>query len=403
MATVHGAIAVQFGSDGSLGWQTKPEWRGSTFQWLNAAAVDRLDRVIAVGIAEIKRGPGHFATEVSEISVFRLTTNGQLDATFSNDGGVITPFDRSLVSPDHGAANAVAIDSNDRVVVAGTSDGKIAIVRYNPDGTLDRTFSADGKLRTDFKSATREFAFGVAIDVDGRIYVAGLAERDGGVFMLARYTPNGKLDASFNDNGKVVTNFRSSAREGAQAIALTAGGQPVLAGFAFPESGGRMAVARYNLDGSLDQSFSLDGKRLPDFVSTTQENANGVAIDHRGRIVLAGTADKRIALARLNPDGSYDRSFGGGDGKVLRHIAPHLPEIVTAMAIDNRRRIVVAGTFANGRLMVARFKTDGSPDSTFGQNGSSVFNPGVHTIVTGLAVRGDDSVALVGHTVDTIT
>ena len=69
------------------------------------------------------------------------------------------------------------------------------------------------------------------------------------------------------------------------------------------------------------------------------------------------------------------------------------------MALDNRRRIVVAGTFANKRLMVARFKTDGSPDSTFGQKSSSVFNPGVHTLDTGLAVRSDDNVVLVGHTI----
>ena len=79
-----------------------------------------------------------------------------------------------------------------------------ALTRYNPNGSLDTSFSGDGKLTTDFGGA--EHAFAIALQADGKIIVAGRSTA-GDDFALARYNPNGSLDTGFSGDGKLTTNF----------------------------------------------------------------------------------------------------------------------------------------------------------------------------------------------------
>ncbi|HVD95041.1 MAG TPA: delta-60 repeat domain-containing protein, partial [Candidatus Limnocylindria bacterium] len=137
--------------------------------------------------------------------------DGDLDPTFGTDGKVLTDFDHST-----DIANAVAIQADGKLVVVGTtyqdndfSTEDFAVARYNPDGTLDKTFGAGGKVQTDFPGLAA-VASSVVIQPDGKIVVAGGAFplfTFLGNFKVVRYNSNGSLDTSFGDGGIVTTTF----------------------------------------------------------------------------------------------------------------------------------------------------------------------------------------------------
>ena len=130
----------------------------------------------------------------------------------------------------------MAVQADGRIVVVGTAGRtKFALARYNSDGTLDRTFGVNGKVRTDFTSGF-DSATGVAIQTDGKIVAVGQAgsyyanQRDT-KFALARYNSDGTRDASFGGDGKAMTKF-SLGFESATGVAIQADGKIVAVGTA---------------------------------------------------------------------------------------------------------------------------------------------------------------------------
>ncbi len=131
----------------------------------------------------------------------------------------------------------MAIQADGKIVVAGTSDsddGNFALARYNDDGTLDPSFSVDGWQTTDF--GDRDYGHSMALGADGRIVVAGESAVD---FALARYNPDGTLDSSFSGDGKATTDVGGLDR--AFDVALQPDGKIVAAG----THNGTFALARY--------------------------------------------------------------------------------------------------------------------------------------------------------------
>src|SRR6185503_14446952 len=164
----------------------------------------------------------------------------------------------------------VALEENGKVVAAGVgvSPGvgtAFGLVRYNTDGTLDTSFSGDGKQTTSFAGVATG-ANGVAVQGDGKIVAPGELFSSPGGFALARYNPNGALDTSFSGDGKQTTNFAGVA-DGANGVALQASGKIVAAGATTDGDGNPadFALARYDPNGSLDTSFSGDGTQTTDF------------------------------------------------------------------------------------------------------------------------------------------
>lgn len=145
---------------------------------------------------------------------------GDLDPSFSADGRETTDL-----GPGPGQAQAVARQADGKIVTAGTSADDFALARYNPDGSLDTTFSDDGKLTTDFGS--RDEANAVAVQNDGKIVAAGNADESND-FALARYNADGSLDTTFSGDGKVTTDFGSSGA--ARAVSVQGDGKIVAAG-----------------------------------------------------------------------------------------------------------------------------------------------------------------------------
>jgi uncharacterized delta-60 repeat protein len=215
-------------------------------------------------------------------------------------------------------------------------------------------------------------------------------------YLSAIYS-DGSLDTSFNGTGMVTTDF-SPASDNANSIALQPDGKIVVAGDS--NSSGNFALARYNADGSLDASFGGTGKVTTDF-GWTYSWARSVALQADGKIVAAGAtgdgSNYQFALARYNADGSLDTSFDG-DGKVTTNFGNRGFANSVAMGPDGK--IVAAGTSGpwwRSSVAVARYNADGSLDTTFNGTGqeTTVFSTGQGD-GRSVAVQADGKIVIAG-------
>ncbi len=210
-------------------------------------------------------------------------------------------------------AYGLAIGSGDSIYVSGftfstaSNSYDFALAKYNSNGFLDTSFSGDGKVATNFGGSSRDEAYGIALQSDGRIVVAGRTRTDDTAqwnFALARYQTSGALHTPFDGDGLVTTDF--GFNDEAFGVAVQSDGQIVAAGITDAISGvnnGDFALARYNSsDGSLDSTFNGDGRVTTSF-GTGDDKAFDVAMQSDGKIVAAGygtiTASNRdFAVAR---------------------------------------------------------------------------------------------------------
>jgi len=280
-------------------------------------------------------------------------SDGELDPSFG-DGGIVT----TSIGSDSGA-NAMAITRAGRILVAGWAsngtDRDFALARYKPDGRLDRSFGSGGVVTTAIGSFD-DVATAVAIGPRGRIVVAGWAAKDlySPELALARYKRNGRLDRSFGSGGTVMEPIDSGGCDGyeihcpaeAQGVAIDSHGRIVVAGWVVTDLAfipdHDFAVMRYKPDGTLDDSFGSNGAVITSFGGGGA--AYAVTIDGEGRIVAAGFRsdyhDADFATIRYNSDGTLDDAFGG-DGVVTDHV--DVLNVALALAIDSEGRLVVAG------------------------------------------------------------
>jgi uncharacterized delta-60 repeat protein len=339
---------------------------------IHSIAIDAKGRIVAGG------GQGR-RSGYSKFELARYTRNtGRVDRSFAGTGYVKTEF-----GDFPSGIRSVAIDSRGRIVAAGARCGEfpdcdIALACYMPDGRLDRSFSDDGKVTTGFEQGA--FANSLAIDSRGRIVVAGVAEADHPHFMLARYRPNGTLDPAFGSAGEAATDFPDGP-DWAEGVTIDSRGRIVAAGVSsLPGGGTAFALARYRPNGHLDPSFGDAGQvktAFPVGLYDGEGISYSVAIDAQGRIVAAGgttEAGGDFALARYRPTGNLDPSFGTG-GRALTPFR-NRGSIAHSIAIDSRGRLVAVGnTYDPGadrsEFALARYRSDGGLDRSFSGNGKA--------------------------------
>ncbi|MDZ8140820.1 MAG: DUF4347 domain-containing protein, partial [Nostoc sp. DedQUE04] len=321
-----------------------------------------------------------------DFALVRYNTDGSLDTSFNSNGKVTT--DLGLLSIDIGYS--LAIQADGKIIVAGTNGTDFALARYNSNGSLDTSFSSDGKVTTGF-GLTIDIAHSTTVQADGKIIVAGT---DGTDFALARYNSNGSLDTSFSSDGKVTTDFGLLAIDIVYSTAVQADGKIIVAGV----SNGDFALARYNSNGSLDTSFSSDGKVTTDFGLLAIDIVYSTVVQADGKILVAGESNGDFALARYNSDGSLDTSFSS-DGKVTTDFGLLPNEIAYSLAVQADGKILVAGV-SNNDFALVRYNSDGSIDTTFDNDGkvSTDLGLGLLTldIAYGLVQQPDGKIIVAG-------
>ena len=350
-------------------------------------------------------------------AVARYLPDGTLDETFGIGGVATKGFG---TSGSWTTASAVAVQPDNRIVVVGQSPksrsaGQPTVVRFNVDGSLDSDFGTGGTvvLTTPGKSPSGSF-YTVAVQSDGGIVAAGAAAYTPGY--IVRLHPNGTVDSSFGayaGPSAIFLRLRLQ-RIGSEDRAVLVG-----------SSGGTATVWRFTGSGVADTSLGGTGMVVVPFPDGGylhhNDYLNDVAFDSTGRIVATGYAyydqglpvptTPQLALARLNPGGDLDTTFGtSGTGMV---VAPsgQAYGIGEAAVIQPDGRIVVAGFShdydANGAPVnrtagVWRFTPDGTPDWTFGYAGNGwapdPVAEGARVVYwLGVALQPDGKIVCGGH------
>ncbi len=342
----------------------------------HAVAIQGDGKIVAVGYS--------YNGTKDDFALVRYNTDGSLDTTFGTSGTVTT-----AIGSGDDRAYAVAIQSDGKIVAVGYSyngtKDDFALVRYNTDGSLDTTFGTYGIVTTAIGSGD-DRAYAVAIQGDGKIVAAGVKSDYPGfstptLFALVRYNTNGSLDTTFGGTGMVTTSVGSFGGDAASAVAIHSDGKIVVAGHSRGEWGSVFALARFNVDGSLDSTFGGTGIVTTSFAPWGIDYdafAYAVAIQGDGKIVTAGYRygfnyifRNTIALVRYNSDGSLDTAFGtygtvstaigNGDNKAY------------AVVIQGDGKITAAGYSYNGTnddFALVRYNANGSLDTTFGTYGT---------------------------------
>jgi uncharacterized delta-60 repeat protein len=323
----------------------------------------------------------------------RYNTDGSLDRSFGSSG--IANF----------SGDSAALQSDGKILLAGGGGSSgFSLMRLSSNGSLDTSFGNQGEVRTSFPSTT--VASQIVVQPDGKIVLAGGAGVQGRKYVaaldLARYNADGSLDTSFGSQGRVVTSFSNSLPGevlSAQSLLLQANGELIVVADVDIGGSSEGIMARYNTNGSLDTSFGNQG-----IVTGPWGGYVGGAVlypntgtPNDGKIAIVGynASLSSPVLARFNTNGSVDTTFGSG-GSVPLAMTPF------GVAFDSSGRFVVGGL---NEAALERLNPDGTPDTTFGSGGVVTTGlPGTHG--DGLAIypsTGTDTadygkIAVVGAT-----
>jgi uncharacterized delta-60 repeat protein len=339
--TPAGTLDTTFDSDGKVTTDF-----GVNIDYAYAIEVYPDGKILVAGEAKtLTQVNGNDATTVN-FAVARYSSAGFLDTTFGTAGKVITDFDGGA---DYGKALSLRPDGS--FFVAGTSRNNFALAKYTSAGALDTSFDSDGLVTTDFSAGADNANSIVvnangSIIVGGIVTVTASGETSANAhFGIAKYTTSGALDSSFGTAGKVTTAFVAGQEDELTGLALATDGKLVAAGKFNSSTGQDFALARYTSSGVLDATFDTDGKVTTDFSGTSgDDGAAAVSVLHDGTILVAGYstgATRDFALAKYTSAGVLDATFDS-DGKATVDVGG-AEDVGQAMTISSNGSIFVAG------------------------------------------------------------
>jgi|GEM_PF-1533050 len=356
-------------------------------------------RVSRGGFGVALESDGKILVGDGKFGLLRYTAAGLVDESFGNRGFAATSFSTHDFGPCfvvHGDGRIVLAGIANRDLVHG-SLGQFAVVRYTPGGGLDSSFGPSTTLPAEGLS--------VALQVDGGILVAGTA-MEGNIsnpqnnsIALTRYTASGVLDGAFGNNGQVITPGGNGT-----AVAVQSDGKIIVAGYSRDgyQNTEDFLVARYTSSGELDATFGNGGRVRTDFGGYNDE-AYGVALQQDGKILAAGFVQdgsrSYFGLARYTSAGQLDTTFGTG-GKVTTAVGA-TNDGGYSVVVQSDGKILVAGYSDNGSdfdFALARYTSAGVLDMTFGNGGKVVSDFGFNESGQSLTVQSDGKILLAGYT-----
>lgn len=331
---------------------------------------------------------------------------GDLDLTFGAGNGYVTTDVNDI---DFGLS--MVVDTTGRIIVAGQSidtnnigEPSIeygVILRYLSDGTPDSTFGDAGKVVNEFENGEGVY-FGIVLDDTEKLVVAG---RKNGNGLVARFNQDGTPDLTFGTDGEVITGSDQLYEE-FRAINITPDGKIVAAGCSmvdYEDSDNHILLARYNADGTPDESFGNQGVQIS--VAGCAELS--LLVDESGGLTLAGFRgirgkDTDILVAKYLANGALDPNFGD-DGVVITDLDDR--DEAYHVIRDEINRLVVAGyssdvdtEFIMLNYVLVRYLPDGSLDSSFGSNGIVTGNIQDSSEIFGLTLDASGKIIIAGNT-----
>jgi len=334
---------------------------------------------------------------------------GKLDSTFNINGRVTTGF-----LQHSGHANSGGMQSDGKIIAAGTlqsgNNAYFGVARYNSNGTLDTTFGVDGKAIIQIGTQKRDHVRALRIQPDDKIIIAGITSKDTNSHIaLIRLSPNGVLDSTLGINGVTILALEGRSNNGT-SIAIQQDGKIFLAGYTSSPNTDAL-VCRFTPDGKPDSSFGIFGKVVTD-IPWLSNGANAIAIQRDGKVITGGfvgfahegVAVYDFSLIRFYENGILDSTFNM-DGIVRTSISQWVDQLY-GLAIQPDGKIVAAGHTNSGDpnhhnfdFVVARYNEDGSLDTDFGTNGLAMTPFGAEDDgANSVAVQPDGKILAVGQT-----
>lgn len=326
--------------------------------------------------------PDEGSFDIALTGTGRALTAWDRDPGFGAFGRVVTPLVDPF--PTYRAAS-IKLQSDGKFIVLAspgvyvssggpTPESRFHLLRYLPGGALDATFGSGGLVTTDVGTGS-DTAQDAVLQTDRKIVVAGSS---GGKFALTRYTTAGALDSSFDGDGIATTSIGTGCT--GRSVLIQPDGKLIVAGYATVSGASDFALARYLPDGSLDATFGTGGI-VTMAVGTSTDEATSMLLQPDGKIVIAGHSQVGtyydFALVRCNADGSLDGSFGSG-GKVIVSMGPR-NDFCSSCALYPDGRIVIGGisydASFNTTWQIARFTSSGVLDNTLDGDGKLGLSP----------------------------
>jgi uncharacterized delta-60 repeat protein len=350
-------------------------------------AADNGSYTIALNAGQVTDLAGNPVGGTSGSFVVDITgpvTGPPTDQTFANGQTVNTQFvTEDIITEADGQILAVGHQGD---LAAGQSQG--VVERFNTDGTVDRTFGANGMVIS--TAGINEAYYSITLQGASHFLIAGTS---GGDFVVARYDLAGHLDGTFGTGGRVITDFGTTA-DAARAVAIAPDGMIVAGG----DSDGNFAFAQYDPNGHLDPNFAQSGRALFG-IGAGNDGMGDLTIEGDGKIVAVGANGGTVVAVRLTASGEPDGTFGNGGLVNVLGLAALTDSGVDhseSLAIQGNGFILVANRTSNGHFGVARLNPGGALDPTFGAGGIAAANFGGNDDADSIIVQPTGEIIVIG-------
>ena len=387
--------------DNSFGTNGKVHTSFGNFStYFNALAMQNDGKIYAVGAKE-----GSFS-ETNGIFISRYNTDGLLDISYNSTGvnGASGTKEIGYGSSFEFCHTAV-LQPDNKLIVAGSSNGSFSISRLLENGDYDTDFSGDGKMIYSFGTGNGSKINKILLQSDGKILAIGQAYSGTDYdFGAARFNTDGSLDTTFGVSGKVRVAIGPANDFGQDAV-LQPDGKIVITGYSKNALGyDTFSAIRLNNDGSLDINFATNGKIYFNIPSKLDCVAEAVTLQLDGRILIAGHADGDFAVLRYNTNGTLDNSFGNS-GYTTTDFG-NSQDKVYAISIQANGKIIIAGNSYDPLIStfldfgIASYNADGSLDNTFDTDGKMTISMGYSSGIKDMIIQNDGKLIFGGYSTE---
>lgn len=356
---------------------------------------------------------GGFAGGMTQVGVVRLNHNGSMDSSFNSSGFMNFGIGSSYA----GQLEAMKVANDGSIFLAGSADyaasSQYAVYKISANGTLDPTFGSGGTVLV---PSQFQFEQNVAMDLqsDGKILLGGFVIENSGmyVYMVTRLLPNGNVDNTFGQNGRVTCPYTtlmqySPMANGCNVLRCQPDGKILVSGYYtnMTLSNNELFIVRYKADGTIDSSFGQNGLLTRTVATNNGLNVRHIDINSQGTIYAVcdkmGIDGKYIVAYKVSNSGVIDNTYGNNGMAEIDSFQMMYPFGYTSMMIQHDSLLLFAGTRDTGVNLndyaVYRLNAQGNTDTTFGDHGIFRYIRGKEDVCAAAALTSNDDIYMAGY------